>query len=905
MVVYSYGGAKILAGILNSIAMLCNKGFMVPIMLVVASIGVSYAATKAFYKGSTEELFQKWFFPFMIGYAVLFVPKKTVILHDVITGRVQSIDNVPFGLAFCASLTSLIGYRITEALETVLHCPDDMKYIKTGHIFGSDTIMNLSNYAITDEDMANNMKKFVCNCVVYDLLLGRYSFHELKSSSNLWKLIKEKTVKNTRGLYFCENSNGSKTCKYMSCHEVANSKFDMFLSKQSNTFAKNEIFGKLPFVYQALTSMSQESQELITQQIMMHSLISGLEKKSEGLGLGHNYSIQKAYLQKRSTMQISGAIAGNGILALRGVLEAMIFLLFLIVIPALTLPVGLNIFFRWSEMLLWINLWPPLYVMLNYVLSIIAQQKAEKIFSMYGSKGLNLYTNIGLSNLYNDMHAFTGWASLFIPALAYGIVRGSFSAIVSIASSYQGGVSSAASAAASEKLSGNYSYGNVSFDTMAARNQTILQNSMAPRLSHGNMREDLGHAQLMHSKTSSGSIVKNTSVLPFQINAAKMMSKAYTNQADNMMSEANNIADGYSKSLTATSNAMSDFTKHAAQNKAYSKAYGTDETSSVQESAQYMENLSKSISEKYGMSETESRRTISGMFDGLGTVTSIGGNVLSALPGGGKLGGSILSELSKIFPQKYVNNETSTTESKDFGSVESFQKHYNNLKSYSMRESASEGNDEGSRFAKSMSHGFQDMNQKAQRYESLTNQAKSYREMASLNENESMQINQKMENEFIDFVASSINKDGLASPYSRAQALNILQSNKDSDVLMQKTLLDRFSKGLQESVAQTGLSEVFRGNKTMEAQYKSMNNDSQGVFYKKQAEQASQFQAKRNEEKDFYDKHNKNNSLENKFNDVKNRYENNKNNISEKVSSKSQTIQTERKKAETNMNKKK
>ena len=222
-----------------------------------------------------------------------------------------------------------------------------------------------------------------------------------------------------------------------------------------------------------------------------------------------------------------------------------------------------------------------------------------------------------------------------------------------------------------------------------------------------------------------------------------------------------------------------------------------------------------------------------------------------------------------------------------------------------MRESASEGNDEGSRFAKSMSHGFQDMNQKAERYESLTNQAKSYREMASLNENESMQVNQKMENEFIDFVASSINKDGLASPYSRTQALNILQSNKDSDVLMQKTLLDRFSKGLQESVAQTGLSEVFRGNKTMEAQYKSMNNDSQGVFYKKQAEQASQFQAKRNEEKDFYDKHNKNNSLENKFNDVKNRYENNKNNISEKVSSKSQTIQTERKKAETNMNKKK
>jgi len=533
MIVYSYGGGKIIAGILNAIAMLCQPGGPIgSITFIAVCFGMIYAIMKAFYRGSIDDLLQKWFFPFLVGYSVLFIPKKTVTIHDIITQHRESVSNVPFGLAFCASLTSLIGYRLTEAFEWVLHRPDDVKYRKTGHIFGSDILMDLASYSITDADVAENMSKFVCNCIVYDLMLGRYSFQELKSSNDIWKLVRTRTAKNTRGIYFCEQeATGGRSCKYMSCYDVANTKLGPYIEAQSRRFARSEILSRLPFVYQALTGMSQSAQDLITQHIVMHSIVDGIERKTASLGLGHNYAVQKTYLQQRSSMEIAGGMVGNSIIALRGVLEAFVLILFLFAIPMLAFPMGIITFCRWGQMLIWINLWPPLYVMLNYVLEIIAQQKAAKIFEIKGVAGINMHTSIGLNNLYSDMYAFTGWASLFIPALAYGIMRGGFNALVSIATANQGGISSSASASAGEYLSGNYSYGNVNFDTMTSRNKMTMQWSTAARLSQGHMREDSGDAQMVYSDSGEAYINKANSTLPVQINTAQMLSTAYSKQA--------------------------------------------------------------------------------------------------------------------------------------------------------------------------------------------------------------------------------------------------------------------------------------------------------------------------------------------------------------------------------------
>jgi len=231
MIVYSYGGGKIIAGILNAIAMLCQPGGPIgSITFIAVCFGMIYTIMKAFYRGSIDDLLQKWFFPFLVGYSILFIPKKTVTIHDIITQHRESVSNVPFGLAFCASLTSLIGYRLTEAFEWVLHRPDDVKYRKTGHIFGSDILMDLASYSITDADVAENMSKFVCNCIVYDLMLGRYSFQELKSSNDIWKLVRTRTAKNTRGIYCCEQeATGGRSCKYMSCYDVANTKLGPYI----------------------------------------------------------------------------------------------------------------------------------------------------------------------------------------------------------------------------------------------------------------------------------------------------------------------------------------------------------------------------------------------------------------------------------------------------------------------------------------------------------------------------------------------------------------------------------------------------------------------------------------------------------------------------------------------------
>ena len=83
-----------------------------------------------------------------------------------------------------------------------MHTVDDVKYTKTGLIFGSDTALDFRKFQITNPDLKKDLKEFSKQCVLYDLALGRYSLDELKKSTDIWNFLKERT--STLGMiYYC------------------------------------------------------------------------------------------------------------------------------------------------------------------------------------------------------------------------------------------------------------------------------------------------------------------------------------------------------------------------------------------------------------------------------------------------------------------------------------------------------------------------------------------------------------------------------------------------------------------------------------------------------------------------------------------------------------------------------
>lgn len=165
MIIYTYGGGDILYNIFQGVAKLHNGGVLKQLFAIGGMMGLTMAVIKAFFSHqSVGELVKMSFLPLIIGYGLFFMPKSQVFIKDIITQSEKSVANIPYGLALVSKLSSGLGYQITQAIESALRIPDKLSYNTTGHIFGADHMMEISNFTWTDPTAEQNMRNFVVNC---------------------------------------------------------------------------------------------------------------------------------------------------------------------------------------------------------------------------------------------------------------------------------------------------------------------------------------------------------------------------------------------------------------------------------------------------------------------------------------------------------------------------------------------------------------------------------------------------------------------------------------------------------------------------------------------------------------------------------------------------------------------
>ncbi len=193
--IYSFGNGEILKEIFNAIAMCLNShsgSLYVPLIRLGVLIGAMLAIFYALY-GNYMKAFVGWIIPLAAIMQVLFVPQATVWIIDPVSRYHEKVDHVPYGLAMVSSYISRIGYELTHQIEKVFVLPDDLKYQKTGTLFGSYFVQQAKTFHITNEELAENMRQFVGQCVVYDALLGRkYTLEDLRHSANIWELVSKR-----------------------------------------------------------------------------------------------------------------------------------------------------------------------------------------------------------------------------------------------------------------------------------------------------------------------------------------------------------------------------------------------------------------------------------------------------------------------------------------------------------------------------------------------------------------------------------------------------------------------------------------------------------------------------------------------------------------------------------------
>jgi len=647
--IYTFGNGEILQGVFNSIAACLNghTGTLYePLKRIGMILGVFWAALYAVY-GDMMKPLTHWILPMSVITTLLFAPQASVWIHDPVTKFHQKVDNIPYGLAAFAGYISKFGNIITEQVEKVFTLPDDLKYQKSGSLFAGNIIQQAKSFHITNEDLAENMCGFVGQCILYDAMLGRkYTVEDLRHSDDIWELVST-NASPVRSFLWREPRQAGEMAprpEIITCREgVArfNRLWGQELDRSATIFGK-KIFGNhalinskaellkyLPLSYGALGNMAKSAQEIIQQQMMIYSIVDGIEANGAAVGNAQNFAARRAYLQQRATYETLGAMAGETLPTMKAVLEAIAYACFLFIIPMAILPFGYQFLLRWAQILLWLQMWAPLYAILNYVMTMAARSKTLSLLSLSNEAGVTIASSVGIANLNTDIASMAGYLAMSIPFLCIAIVKG-VGSFVHMGSHLGNVGQGAASMAASEITSGNLTFGNVSEGNVQISNSSMLQRfNAAAYKAHSFSMQD-GRVEM--TTMADGSQISNvgTSNLPISLNVAESQSNQLSEMASRSYQNAMNLSESSSQHLSSSARfavSLSDtLSKMESAGDSASLGISTEQSRAIHHGA----NLAKEFGKQNQIDTVKAAQILA----------NVGGSLGGAVGGGGSISAS-------------------------------------------------------------------------------------------------------------------------------------------------------------------------------------------------------------------------------------------------------------------------
>lgn len=777
LTIHTYGGGEILQKVFVAISMLSGDGGIVgPLMLVCAVLGFGFAFFKMIGNLAFDRFLTQSFVPFLAIYTVFIIPTTTIHIEDELhKPKIYKVDHVPRLLAHFAEIASSIGYYATYGVEKAMHTVDDVKYSKTGLIFGSDTALDFRRFQLTNPDLQKDLREFSKQCVLYDLALGRYSLDELKKSTDIWNFLKERTSK-LGMIYYCPPpvKNAAEQCQYLNCRQALE-KFEPLFDKEKAYYAKQEIGKNLPLTFQALTQIKEDSQKLISQQLMVNVLSEQFSSAK--------FAQERAYLQQNTTYQAAGFLAAKGVVIMRCVFEAVIYTSFLFILPLALLPSGIKLIINWAWLVIWIQFWPPFYAILNYIASIVAAYTTVGVHEGLMSKGLSIFTNLGLQNFANDTFALAGYLTLSVPYLSYILLQGGLHQFVQLAGTLTSPAQSAASAAAVEQTSGNYSYDNISVGQSSYGNTTAFQNNVAPSVSDGYFVENMGHERTDY--TSNGLIyTQNASNLTSSINADQVFGESLQNQRQHAESYAETASQQYQESIAHAANVGSSLVSHLAHADNFNQGISIREAYDAQQSVRHMESAADNWGRQFGLSSKQSMDVaLAGAVGGefgvsklLNSIAGVGINV----SGRGTAGYNFGADESKFI-----------SATMNFAQSQEFQSNFQKVKDYAASSATSSSVDEGLRLAQDFTQSLNEVQTHQDSYQTAKTQLNQVSDTSAWYQQNSHLIKDNLNQKYVDWAVNKFNEqyqDGTG--FDRLK--EIMNSSDPADVCQVQSLVYEF-----------------------------------------------------------------------------------------------------------------
>ena len=485
--IYAYGNVDTLTGVFNAIAAIMGGADYLGLLRAVAITGVLVAAFAGLF---TPGRFHGWgwLIGFLLVYQAAFLPKATVVVVDKLGSQTPvAIDNVPLGLAFFGHATSLIGNTLTEFFETAFQTipdgsaqlPEALAYQKNGVMFGNRLIQASRSVTVADPQLRTDLIGFVQNCTAYDLQDGTINPATFSQSTDLWSLMgspnpaRFTAYGSPAQVGTCPDAYAYLAQRLPAAVASARAVLALQLNPSLNTTsALGTIDTQIEQAYlkTRIASAAQGAGDLLRQNILIN-LVQDTNTLA-GLRLNDPAATMLATARANATASTNasfitmGRIAAQALPMIRNAIEAVIYAVFPFVLLLFLLAQGKGLALAIKSFvisLVWIQLWPPLYAILNYVGTLASAKNLAAAASLNpGTRGLTLDTAAGIYQGAISDQAIAGYLVAAIPIIATAIIKGGEVAFQAVTAS--SAIQSAASSEAAAASKGLISQNSVSLD---------------------------------------------------------------------------------------------------------------------------------------------------------------------------------------------------------------------------------------------------------------------------------------------------------------------------------------------------------------------------------------------------------------------------------------------------------
>lgn len=634
--IYTLGSGSYVVEALHAIKMFMGSDSYTTLVRLAGLVGLLWIMLAALRNksGGTIQADWSWLLFFMFFYVGLLVPKISVAIIDPIdppTGASPVVTNVPLGVGALAYITSQIGYGLTQKYETFISIPGDQKYAKNGMLFGANVMRSLGDMEFPDAGFASDMNGFIGHCLFPQMTTGNLSIDMFTKSTDLWMYLKSYAQTN-RWIKFQDGS-------VHTCLSAAQNLDNRMPSKVSAAAAQagQKIWpsravstAQAAFLASAggtnatdFIGIAQSGANLTRQAMMVRAVSGALESVSvdaDNPAMAQAVYQAKAETQQRNMYITMGNMAARTLPIMKAVMESVSYAIAPLVFLFILMPGGLTALGQYALFLMWLQMWPILYAIINSVMYWYGSQGSRNASMLSdGSYGLTLETANSIFATNADMVALAGYMALSIPMISYMLLKGGMAAGGAVYSSLMQPANSTAAASANEQTAGTLTMNTMTMDTASWASMNANKMDLNSKLATGMssvIKSDTGSTFTYTSGSDVPivSMLKNDYAYSTQMNDA-IKSSIATSARDSITAARQNATE-YVSSTSSMLSTMQSFAHQVQASKSMQDTATQQQSTQLGQAVEKMDNLAKDFAANTGLSYQSSVSLLASVSNG-------------------------------------------------------------------------------------------------------------------------------------------------------------------------------------------------------------------------------------------------------------------------------------------------